>query len=118
MMGLRVEKDVLFACLASAALFLATGATIHAAPADTSADAGDALGEVIVTARRREETNLKVPIAITALTDQMLRAENVLSIDDIAEVTPGLTRDSTTTGSACSDRSFESLGKLCTGVIK
>jgi iron complex outermembrane recepter protein len=61
---------------------------------DTSAPITDtdamALQEVVVTATRRSESLEKVPISITALTQDQLTAGEIKGIADIAAVTPGL----------------------------
>lgn len=48
-------------------------------------------GEIVVTARRREETLRDVPIAITAFTGEQLEASGALDITDIASTTPNVT---------------------------
>lgn len=48
------------------------------------------LEEVVVTARRTEETLQEVPLAVTALSGQMLSDQNVLRQEDLVYVTPGL----------------------------
>ncbi len=54
------------------------------------------LEEIIVTARKREESLMDTPIAITAFQDEELRAANISSIDQIANAAPGLIFDDTT----------------------
>lgn len=46
--------------------------------------------EIIVTARKQSESLQEVPVAVTALTSEMMDALNIKSIDDIARQTPGL----------------------------
>lgn len=48
------------------------------------------LEEIVVTARKREETSLEVPVAITALNARMLESNGLNSIDNIAQRVPGL----------------------------
>ncbi|MFC4313987.1 TonB-dependent receptor [Steroidobacter flavus] len=48
------------------------------------------LQEIIVTATRREETILEVPISIAAYTQESLDQKGVRSIEDLARITPGL----------------------------
>lgn len=52
---------------------------------------GDELGEVIVTAQKRSEKLLDVPITITAATGPQLVSLGVASTRDLAKVTPGFT---------------------------
>ncbi len=48
------------------------------------------LDEVIVTARKREETTLNVPVAVTAISGEQLDRLNVKGIEQLAETTPEL----------------------------
>ena len=47
--------------------------------------------DIVVTARRREETLLDVPIAITAFTGAQLEAQGATDITDLAQLTPNVT---------------------------
>ena len=47
--------------------------------------------EIIVTARRREETLQDVPIAVTAYTGEQLERQGSLDITDIGDTTPNVT---------------------------
>jgi iron complex outermembrane recepter protein len=58
--------------------------------AATSANSENALENIIVTAQRREETVQSVPISINALGQQELETSGILSIENIAAMTPGL----------------------------
>ncbi|WP_425502666.1 TonB-dependent receptor [Sphingobium boeckii] len=53
--------------------------------------AEDDYGAIVVTARRREESLLDVPIAITAFSGAQLEAQGALDITDISNVTPNTT---------------------------
>ncbi|WP_016745033.1 TonB-dependent receptor, partial [Rhizorhabdus wittichii] len=48
------------------------------------------LGDIVVTARRREESLQKVPVAVTAITSDMLTQRSIRSAADLANSTPGL----------------------------
>jgi iron complex outermembrane receptor protein len=80
-----------------AAGLLATAATaalaFSAAPAtaQSMADAGLLLEEVVVTARKREETLLDIPVAVTAISAVDIEARGIESLYDVALFTPGLT---------------------------
>ncbi|GAA4771766.1 TonB-dependent receptor [Stakelama sediminis] len=54
-----------------------------------SVDQGD--NEIIVTARRRAETLLDVPIAVTAYTGAALQQAGALDVTDLSETTPNVT---------------------------
>ena len=55
-----------------------------------SASAGPALEEIVVTARKREESLQEVPLAVTALSAADITNRQVNSIDDLAKFAPGL----------------------------
>jgi len=56
-----------------------------------TAEAGAESGEILVTARKREETLQSVPIAITAFTEATIEAAGVDTVEEIAQLTPGFT---------------------------
>jgi iron complex outermembrane recepter protein len=49
------------------------------------------LEEVVVTAQRRSENLQRVPISVTALSEEKLQAANIVTTADLAAVTPSLT---------------------------
>ncbi|MDO7842231.1 TonB-dependent receptor [Sphingomonas immobilis] len=57
-----------------------------AAPATT-----DMIGDIVVTARRREESLQSVPLAITAFSDDKLKQQAIFSSNDLDKAVPGLT---------------------------
>jgi len=60
--------------------------------ANTAADAADQNpADIVVTARRREETLLDVPIAVTAFTGAQLEASGALDVTDLSNITPNVT---------------------------
>lgn len=72
-----------------AAVALALSAPAAAQQAQTERRASS-LDEIVVTARKREETLQSVPVAVTAFTGDALRQQRIESISDIALFTPGL----------------------------
>jgi iron complex outermembrane receptor protein len=50
----------------------------------------DELEEIIVTARKREESILKVPVVETAITEQTLQQYQVMDLTDLSSKVPGL----------------------------
>lgn len=69
------------------------GFSAHPAVAQTGNSAGQgglALEEIVVTARKREESLQDVPLAVTAITSADIVNRQVTSIDDIARFAPGL----------------------------
>jgi iron complex outermembrane receptor protein len=71
-------------------LFLVGFSTLGA-PAITSAQvAGDTLAEVVVTATKRNENTVDVPIAITVESGDALAARQIQDMNDLSQVIPGL----------------------------
>lgn len=84
-------RAALFASAAFASI-AAIPASAQDAPApDTQAEDAADSGEIIVTARRREESLRDVPIAVTAITGEQLEAAGALDITDISNTTPNVT---------------------------
>jgi iron complex outermembrane recepter protein len=59
---------------------------------NTPSDTGDN-GEIVVTAQRRQERAVDVPITITSLSAETLATANVQQLSDISKITPGLRFD-------------------------
>lgn len=55
---------------------------------------GQALEEVIVTATKRSESVMEVPLAITAISGKMIDAANLDNVKDLIAFTPGVTGNS------------------------
>lgn len=60
------------------------------APASVAPEAASAEGEILVTARRREETTLDAPVAITAVSGEQLQARGISNVDQLARAVPTL----------------------------
>ena len=73
---------------------LLTAAGLTATPAlAADGDPGEesvVIGEVIVTAQKRRESNTDVPIAITALSSEAIAAQRVNQVTDLAGLVPNL----------------------------
>ncbi len=67
------------------------GGVVHANPAPAEPQAEAALGEVVVTARRREESLQEVPIAVTAISGDVLEGRGVVDITGLSETVPNVT---------------------------
>jgi len=61
---------------------------------DEAVAADDNDGEIVVTARRREESLLDVPIAVTAYSGEALTQSGAIDITDLAQTTPNTTLES------------------------
>jgi iron complex outermembrane recepter protein len=74
----------------------ATSETRHSTDNPTSSSSGSpnydktALTEIIVTAQKREQRLMDVPISIVAVSADQLEKRNIVSIDDLASAVPGL----------------------------
>lgn len=60
------------------------------APDESRADAATSLGDIVVTARRREENLQSVPIAVTAFTPETLATKAITDRTSLADNTPSL----------------------------
>ena len=81
------------ASLLAGALFSLAAAPAQAQDSTAGAEEADN-GEIVVTARRREETLISVPIAITALSGDQLAAKGAGDITALAETVPNVTLES------------------------
>ena len=72
--------------LVTSALVVAGTAT----PAFAQSGANDGLEEIVVTARKREESLQSVPIAVTAFSEAALQSIGAKGLEDIALRTPGV----------------------------
>src|SRR5688572_6478535 len=73
-----------------AAFGIAGGGAALAQPTSAAANADVAPEEVVVTARRREESLQEVPIAVTALSAAQLETLNVRTLEDITALAPNI----------------------------
>ena len=74
-----------------AALAASTALAPLPAMGQATAVQDDLSGTIVVTARRREESLLDVPIAITAISGEMLERTGALDITSISETAPNVT---------------------------
>lgn len=88
---MRFQHSVSYAALITS---LATGliapATLHAQATETASQDTDD-GVIVVTARRREERLVDVPLSITAISGDALAASGVQDITEIGQEVPNLT---------------------------
>src|ERR1700733_12641477 len=69
----------------------ASGASTNANAEAESATGGGVLEEVVVTARRVTENIEKVPVAVEAISSQVLAEQNITTEQDLEAAVPGLT---------------------------
>ena len=85
------------AAYADEAALLAAGPTPSATESTTGRAEG--LQEVVVTATRHEEALSKVPISVTALTQESMDQKGIKDFLDVARFTPGVSIDKASFGS-------------------
>ena len=89
---MRLSARALFKLGAAAAALTAGPAWAQdAAPAEASAETSTSDLDIVVTARRREENLLDVPVAITAFSGDALQRQGAIDITEISETTPNIT---------------------------
>ena len=85
-------RSILFSAASLCALRLATPALAQEGQAAANAPVPTAqLGEVIVTAQRRSENLQKVPAAVTVVTADLLRQNDITNAESLDQVVPSLT---------------------------
>ncbi len=86
-------KSSAFSVIAVAGASFATATTVQAQTAETAevSAVADDDGAIVVTARRREEKLLDVPIAVTAFSGAQLERSGAIDITDIGQTTPNTT---------------------------
>jgi iron complex outermembrane receptor protein len=92
-----LRKNAYFAAGVGLGLCSATSAIAQVAPATSAEEASTAIDDIVVTARRRAESQQTVPVAITAINAEMLREKQILTPYDLTASTPGI---AATTGSS------------------
>ncbi len=113
MMRVVTLTTVAFGALMSSSL--AYGQTASAVPA--SSDASDNGGDIIVTATRQSESITKVPISISAFSQETLDKRGVRDFGDIVRQTPGIVAETTHTTTNISIRGINStVGAATTGI--
>ena len=69
------------------------------APAVAQQDGNEVqLEEIVVTARKREESVLETPVSISVFSSEVIERASMQSLEDVAALTPGLTFNSYAAG--------------------
>lgn len=84
-----MKRKTLVMCTAVHAA-LAGMANVHAAPASSATTAASGIEEVIVTARKTEESVQAVPVSVNALSADSIQKQAILSVADLRSSVPGL----------------------------
>ena len=108
----RDRRTVLSRALAAAAL---AGLAGTAVAADSKPAAGQ-LEEIVVTATRHEESLSKVPLSVTALSQESLDQKGIKDFADIVRFTPGVNIDQTGTNAISIRGISSSAGSGTTGI--
>jgi iron complex outermembrane receptor protein len=113
------SRQLLFFCsVLSGACALATGALAADANAPVAApeSSSNGLQEIVVTATRHEESLSKVPISVTALTQDAMDERGIKDFQDIARFTPGVNIDNSGTNAISIRGISSSAGAGTTGI--
>jgi iron complex outermembrane recepter protein len=82
-----------------------------ASAAEPAVPAAEKIQEIVITATRHEESLSKVPVSVSAFTQETMDDKGIKDFTDIARFTPGVTIDATGTGTnAISIRGITSSG--------
>lgn len=92
-----LTTHLLYLYIVSASTMLAGRAAYGAGGNDAGDSAPAGLEEIVVTATRREESISRVPISITALSQEALNEKGIRDFSDVARYTPGLAFDNSQT---------------------
>lgn len=79
-------------------IWLATASVAVLAPLAAQAQQSTALEEIVVTARKREESLLDIPVAVTAFDQRQLDTADIDNPVDLADFVPGLDFDAANAG--------------------
>ena len=90
-----MRKSRLFYSVAATIVLTSTFPVItHAQDADEVPQAEeDTNDEIVVTARRRDETLIEVPIAISAISASVIQERGITDVTSVSQLTPGLQFD-------------------------
>ncbi len=84
------SRSILLAAAAASGLFTGTAFAQDSAAAAAVASADAGFPDILVTARKRDESLQEVPLAITALSSDEIRSARIERLSDVAKLTPGL----------------------------
>lgn len=90
MLSPSIAKRSLLVSAAVCAVAVAMPAQAQTTPSANASAASDRIEEIVVTARKREETVRDIPIAVTAFGAAKIQDTLSANITDIAQFTPGL----------------------------
>lgn len=88
---------------------MSTSTLLHA-EAEPAAKRGSFMEEIVVTARKREESLQNVPVSVTAFSEQDIEAKSLNSLLELAQFTPNLTMASDSSGGSGTNLSIRGIG--------
>src|SRR5580692_7028688 len=115
-LGSEARRTAIGGALAALCAAAACAATATAADTGADADASGPLQEITVTATRHEESLSKVPISVTALTQDAMDLRGIKDFQDVARFTPGVRIDNTGTNNIAIRGISSSGGAGTTGI--
>jgi iron complex outermembrane receptor protein len=89
-----LRKTLLGGAMVVVSVSAGSQALAQSARPAVTAGTGSVVGEIVVTARKREESLQRVPVAITAQTGQQLQQQGVRSPSDLGRIAPSLVASS------------------------
>jgi len=110
LLGNAVRGGLFYSC---AVLALSSAGQVWAQPAQSDAASGVALDEVVVTAQRRTERLVDVPMSITAVSGIQIEKAGVVSIHDLANVAAGV---QVNFAGCCTQPAIRGISTLTTGL--
>ena len=87
-----------FALVTLAVMLIATSALLPVQA--VGAQSAQAIEEVVVTARKRQETLQEVPVVVNVLTEDTINSQRIEGIKDIATIVPGMVASKTISGTS------------------
>src|SRR5580693_3417608 len=115
-LGGEARGTTIGGALAALCAAAACAATATAADTTAAADASGPLQEITVTATRHEESLSKVPLSITALTQDAMDIRGIKDFQDIVRFTPGVNIDTSGTNNIAIRGIASSGGAGTTGI--
>jgi len=88
----RISSTRIATCLLLSCAAVASPALARAAEPDNAAEKAQSsgLGDIVVTAQRREERLQDVPIAVTAISSEMVQNAQIQNVTDIGTIAPNV----------------------------
>src|SRR3546814_18645451 len=79
-----------FFCAVLTTSQIAAAQSFEPAQESTASETLSGTDDIVVTARRKEESDQTVPVSITAFSGESMRPAGVKSLSDLMEIPPGL----------------------------